>query len=100
MSAAVMSAPASLATNEPLTTTTSSAVTATLVNPYAVELADLRVTAVAFDAADHIIGGGVTILDLLPAGGNAAVTVPVTVGGEPARVEVFAVVDGLAAIGE
>ncbi len=75
-------------------------VTATLVNPYAVELADLRVTAVAFDAADHIIGGGVTVLDLLPAGGNAPVTVPITVGGEPARVEVFAVVDGLAAIGE
>ena len=47
--------------------------------------------AVAFDAADHIIGGGVTVLDLLPAGGNAAVTVPITVGGEPARVEVFAV---------
>lgn len=75
-------------------------VTATLVNPYTVEIADLRVTAVAFDAAERIIGGGVAMLDLLPAGGNAAVTVPVTVGGEPARVEVFAVVEGLSAIGE
>ena len=70
-------------------------VTGTLVNPYAVEMTDLRVSAVAFDAADNIIGGGTTILGLLPASGSAAVTVPVTVGGEPARVELFAVPEEL-----
>lgn len=70
-------------------------VTATLVNPYAVDLADLRITAVAFDADDRIMGGGAALLDLLPAGGRATVVVPVTVGGEPARVEVFAVLEEL-----
>ncbi len=80
--------------------TFSDEVAATLVNPFAVEIADLRVTAVAFDADDRVIGGGVAMLDLLPAEGSAAVVVPVSVGGEPARVEVFAVVDGLAALGE
>lgn len=80
--------------------TFSDEVAATLVNPFAVEIADLRVTAVAFDADDRVIGGGVAMLDLLPAEGSAAVVVSVTVGGEPARVEVFAVVDGLEALGE
>lgn len=66
-----------------------------LVNPFATEIAGVRVAAVAFDAADNIIGGGTTILAALPAQGRAAVTVPVTVGGEPARVELFAVLEEL-----
>lgn len=67
-------------------------VTGTLVSPYAVELTDLRVSALAFDEAGHIIGGGTTVLAALPAGGRAAVAVPVTVGGTPALVELFAAV--------
>jgi hypothetical protein len=70
-------------------------VSGTLVNPFATEIAGVRVAAVAFDAADNIIGGGTTILAALPAQGRAAVTVPVTVGGEPARVELFAVLEEL-----
>lgn len=72
--------------------TFSDEVTGTLVNPWTAEMTDLRLSAVAFDEAGHIIGGGTTILDALPAGGRAAVTVPVTVGGTPALVELFAAV--------
>lgn len=72
--------------------TFSDEVTGTLVNPYAVELTDLRVSAVAFDAAGNIIGGGTTILAALPDGSRAAVAVPVTVGSLPAHVDLFAAV--------
>lgn len=61
-----------------------------LVNPYKVDWAGLRVWAVAFDEAGNVIGGGTTILDLLPSMGSAVVAVPVEVSAKPARVELFA----------
>ena len=54
----------------------------------------------AFDAADQIIGGGFTFLDFLPPQANAAVIVPINVGAEPARVELYAALSALSQIGE
>ena len=61
-----------------------------LVNsPYKQDVTNLRVSAVAYDQSGAIIGGGYTYLDFIPAEGQAAVEVPVTVGAEPAKVELY-----------
>ena len=57
-------------------------------------------TALAFDAADEIIGRGFTFLDFLPPQANAAASVPINVGAEPARVELYAALSALSQIGE
>ncbi len=51
-------------------------------------------------AADQIIGGGFTFLDFVPAAGSAAVSVPVTTNGEPARVELYAALSALSQVGD
>lgn len=78
----------------------SSEVTGTVINPHDAEVSDLRVSAVAYDAADQIIGGGFTFLDFVPAAGSAAVSVPVTTNGEPARVELYAALSALSQVGD
>lgn len=78
----------------------SSEVTGTILNPHNAEVSDLRVSAVAYDAADQIIGGGFTFLDFVPAAGSAAASVPVTTNGEPARVELYAALSALSQVGD
>ena len=65
-------------------------VTGQVVNPYGRDVADVRVSAVAYDAAGDIIGGGYTFLDLAPANGRAPVEVPLVAEARPARVELHA----------
>lgn len=75
-------------------------VTGLIVNPYDVQVSNVRVTALAYDAADQIIGGGYTFLDFVPAQGSAGVSVQVSVNGEPARVELYAALSALSEMGE
>ncbi len=72
-----------------------SRVTGQILNPYAKDITQMRVSAIAYDAAGKIIGGGFTFLDFAPASGRAAVEVNVTTAGPPARVELHAAVSGL-----
>jgi hypothetical protein len=73
----------------------SSKITGTIINPYAKDITNLRVYAIAYDAAGGIIGGGFTFIDFVPATGKAAADVSVTVAGTPASVELYATLSGL-----
>lgn len=73
----------------------SSSVTGEIVNPYAKDISNLRVSAIAYDEAGAIIGGGFTFLDFAPANGKAAVEAFVTTAGTPATVELYASLSAL-----
>jgi hypothetical protein len=66
-----------------------------LTNPYSRDLSDLRISIVAFDSEDAIIGGGFTYLDFVPASGQTGVITSVTASESPARVEMFASISSL-----
>ena len=70
-------------------------VTGLIVSPYNKDITNLHVSAIVYDDAGEIIGGGFTYLDFAPAEGKAAVEVPVTSTGTPATVELYATVSGL-----
>jgi len=53
------------------------------------EVKNVAVSAIAYDAGGALIGGGQMVLDRVPANGQAAVEVPVTVASLPARVELY-----------
>ena len=53
------------------------------------DLKSVAVSAIAYDAGGAIIGGGQKVLDRIPANGQSAIEVPVTVTGSPARVEMY-----------
>lgn len=74
--------------------------TGEIVNPYPVELRNLRVSAIAYDEDGEIIGGGLTTLDRLPAEGLAPVRVIVAAAEKPAIVELHAAVPSLASLVE
>lgn len=49
----------------------------------------IKLIAIAFDANDKIIGSGFTFVDFIPANGQSAVEVNMTVAGTPTRVELY-----------
>ena len=70
-------------------------VTGIVVSSATRDLENLRVSAIAYDAAGNIIGGGFTYVDFVPALGRAAVEVSVTVSAAPARVELYPTISRL-----
>jgi hypothetical protein len=70
-------------------------VTGVVISSATRDLEDLRVSAIAYDAAGNIVGGGFTYLDFVPAGGRAAVEVSITTSAPPARVELYPTISGL-----
>jgi len=72
--------------------------TGMIVNPYDKEVSHVGVCAIAYDSAGEIVGGGVTRMDFVPAGGKAAVEVTTVSAGTPASVELYASVTQLSAI--
>lgn len=70
-------------------------VTGTIVSPYAKEITNIRVSALSYDQAGQIIGGGFTYIDFVPANGRAAADVSVTVSGQSISNELYASVSGL-----
>ena len=73
-------------------------VTGRIVNPYGKDVTDVRVSAILYNEAGEIIGGGFTYLDFIPANGKAAVEVLVTTSGTPTTTELYATVSGLSEI--
>ena len=65
-------------------------VTGNVNNPFAQDLEDLWATAIAYDEAGNIIGGGFTFIELAPANAPSEVSIAVTVSSVPARVEIYA----------
>ena len=60
-----------------------------------VTLENLRTSAIAYNDAGEIIGGGYSFLESVPGQGQAAADVSVTTTGVPARVELYPAVSGL-----
>ncbi len=67
-------------------------VTAIVHNPYLKDISDIEAYAVAYGDDGEIIGGGYTYVDFVPAEGQTAVDISVTVSGTPASVEVYAAI--------
>jgi hypothetical protein len=76
----------------------SNSVTGQIASPYTKDITSLQVSAIGYDADGKIIGAGYTYLDFVPAGGKAAVDVPVYVSAPPDTVDLFAAVSGLSDI--
>lgn len=72
-----------------------SSVTGQIGNPYARDVTDLRATAIVYNEAGEIIGGGFTYVDFVPANGKAAAEVSVTSAGNPVLAELYASVSSL-----
>lgn len=64
--------------------------TGAVTNDLDADLSGVEVFAVGYDVHNAIIGGGFAFIDALPAHGEAPVEVALAVGGEPARVELYA----------
>lgn len=64
-------------------------ITGVVKSAFSQKLKNVAVSAIAYDAGGAIIGGGQVVLDRIPANGQAAIEVPVTVSGLPARVEMY-----------
>lgn len=77
----------------------SSSVTGVIGNPYERDLSNVRVSAVAYNAADEIVGGGFTFLNFVLANSTTGVDVSVTTAGEVARVELYPTISGLTFLG-
>jgi hypothetical protein len=68
------------------------AVSGTVISTYRKTYNQVLVSALLYDAAGHIIGGGFTLLPFISAGGQADARVPVIVAGAPSRVELYAAI--------
>jgi len=73
----------------------SSKVTGEIVSLYTKDITNVRVSAIGYNEAEEIIGGGFTYLDFVSANGKAAVEVSITTSEIPASTELYAAVSGL-----
>jgi len=67
----------------------SSSVRGVITNPYDQDLTTLKVSAILYDEADNIIGGGNTYLSFLLANSSSGVIVPVSGSTNVSRVELY-----------
>jgi hypothetical protein len=72
------------------TSTFSQSATGVVSNAGTSDLKDVQVYSIAYDAGGAIIGGGLTFLDFVPAGGSSAAKVSLTTSARPAKVEMYA----------
>lgn len=69
-------------------------VTGKISNPYDIDLSSVKVSAVIYDEAGNIIGGGYSYMSFLLANSSAGAEVSVTSAGEVARVELYPTLSG------
>jgi hypothetical protein len=69
-------------------------------NPYDYNLKSIRVNAVLYDAADKIIGGGLTYHNFILAHSASGVVLVVSSAGEVARAELYAMPAGISLLGD
>lgn len=70
-------------------------VTGVISNGLNMDVTEMKVNAMAYDADGKILGGGFTYVDFLPASGQAAVEVSTTISGAPAKWELYPTLSGL-----
>ncbi len=73
-------------------------ITGEILSPYAKDITNLRVSALAYNESGDIIGGGYTYVDFVPANSKSAVSIDTTVSETPATVELFTSVTALSDI--
>ena len=73
----------------------SDTVTGRITNPFDQDISDVRVSAILYNEAGDIIGGGFTFLDFVPASGAAPAEVFVTSSDPPARSELYTAITSL-----
>jgi hypothetical protein len=66
--------------------------TGTIVSPYYQDATQVQVSALAYDASGTIVGGGSTVVDVVPARGQKTVLVPFVTSSSPDRVELYATI--------
>lgn len=71
-----------------------------IVNPFDKDLSELRISAVIYNEAGEIIGGGYTYLNFLLAQSSTGVEMTVTSAGQVAKVELYPAVSGLSMLTE
>jgi hypothetical protein len=64
-------------------------------SPFNIDISSLRVSAVAFDATNNIIGGGFTYANFITANGSRGIEVSVNALPNVSRVEIYPTVSGL-----
>jgi hypothetical protein len=67
----------------------SATVSGVIHNPFERNITDLRISAVAYDADDRIVGGGFSYLAFIPASGSLGVITSLNRAAEIARVELY-----------
>lgn len=70
-------------------------VTGEIISPFSKDISNVRVSAIVYNEAGDIIGGGNAYVDFVPANGKAAVEVGITAAGKPATIELYAAVSTL-----
>lgn len=73
-------------------------VTGIVSSPYTRDLQDVRLSAVAYDANNKIIGSGYTYLSFIPAKGSSGVSMSMTSSATPDHVELYASISGLTSL--
>ncbi len=66
-----------------------SKVTGILKSSWGKDLANIKVTVIAYDASGNVIGGGSTYIDNVPANGQVAIEIPLSVPQDPAKLEIY-----------
>ena len=74
-------------------------VTGVIQSPYNRDFSNLRVSAVVYNEADEIIGGGFTFVNFILANNSTGVNVSVNSAGEVARAKLYHVLSGLSLFG-
>lgn len=69
-----------------------------LINGLSKDINDIRLSAIAYDKSDNIIGGGFTYIDFLPGGGKTGVDVSLKTSGAPERLELYPTLSNLSAL--
>jgi hypothetical protein len=75
-------------------------VTAQIVSPYDKDITNVRISAILYNDAGEIIGGGCSYLDYVPANGKAAAEVSVASTGIRSTIELYATVSALSELEE
>jgi len=73
-------------------------VTGQIISTASKDITNVRVSAIVYNKAGDIVGGGFTFVDFVPANGKAAVVVSVTSSEKPTTVELYATQSGISEV--
>ncbi|OQY48433.1 MAG: hypothetical protein B6242_02290 [Anaerolineaceae bacterium 4572_78] len=72
-----------------------STVTGIMKSSFDKDVTDIRVSAVAYNESNEIIGGGFTYVGFVPASGQTGVAINLTTNGKPVHIDIYPILSGL-----